>query len=219
MQSVSSRIWIRVVVFISCDDNHYTRGTILSANVDIDFLKIIAGVLPGDTLSSFLFIICRDYVQQTSIDQMKENSFTLKKTRRRYLAETITNAENADHLALLANTPVQAESLLYSLKQAARGIGLNVNSVFMSFSQDGAFFSLIREKVCFRSVWIRRRSINETFEDDPSLHWITLIINVRLKPPIKFNHGKTCLQFAEAFKVYKQVIYLCCRRRCLACFT
>ena len=27
MQSVSSRIWIRVDVSISCDDNHYTTGT------------------------------------------------------------------------------------------------------------------------------------------------------------------------------------------------
>ena len=27
MQSVSSRIWTRVTVFISCNDNHYTTGT------------------------------------------------------------------------------------------------------------------------------------------------------------------------------------------------
>ena len=27
MQSVSSRIWTRVAVFISYDDNHYTPGT------------------------------------------------------------------------------------------------------------------------------------------------------------------------------------------------
>ena len=27
MQSVSSKIWTRVTVSISCDDNHYTTGT------------------------------------------------------------------------------------------------------------------------------------------------------------------------------------------------
>ena len=27
MQSVSSKIWTRVTVSISCDDNHYTMGT------------------------------------------------------------------------------------------------------------------------------------------------------------------------------------------------
>ena len=29
MQSVSSKIWIRVAVFISYDDNHYTTGTLM----------------------------------------------------------------------------------------------------------------------------------------------------------------------------------------------
>ena len=36
MQSVSSRIWTRVAVFISYDDNHYTTGTSLSA-FDVSF--------------------------------------------------------------------------------------------------------------------------------------------------------------------------------------
>ena len=34
----------------------------------------------------------------------------------------------ADYIALLANTPTQAKSLLYSLEQAARDIGLHVNT-------------------------------------------------------------------------------------------
>ena len=40
----------------------------------------------------------------------------------------MTNADFADDLALLANKPAQAESLLHSLERAARGIGLNVNT-------------------------------------------------------------------------------------------
>ena len=32
-----------------------------------------------------------------------------------------------DDLALLANTPAQAESLLHSMEHAARGLGLNMN--------------------------------------------------------------------------------------------
>ena len=45
------------------------------------------------------------------------------------------------HLALLANTPVQAKPLLHNLKQAARGIRLYLNSdktEFICFNQDGA---------------------------------------------------------------------------------
>ena len=60
---------------------------------------------------------------------MKENGFILKKGRsRRYPAQTITDAEDADDMALLANTPTQAESLLHRLEQAARNISLHVNA-------------------------------------------------------------------------------------------
>ena len=47
---------------------------------------------------------------------------------RRYPAETISDADNADDLALLTNTPAQAESFLHSLEQPAEGIRLNVNA-------------------------------------------------------------------------------------------
>ena len=50
---------------------------------------------------------------------MKENGFTLEKARStRYPAQTITEADYADEMAPLVNTPAQAESLLHSLEQA-----------------------------------------------------------------------------------------------------
>ena len=60
---------------------------------------------------------------------MKDNGFKQVKERsRRYPAQTITDADYADNLALLANTPAQAETLLHSLERAAAGIGLHVNA-------------------------------------------------------------------------------------------
>ena len=53
----------------------------------------------------------------------------LKKVRsRRYPAETVTDTDNADDIAFLANTPAQAESLLHSLEQTAGVIDLEVNA-------------------------------------------------------------------------------------------
>ena len=70
---------------------------------------IVTGVLQGDMLAPYLFIICIDYVLQTSVDLMKENGFTLAKARsRRPSAQMITDADYADDIALLANTPAQA---------------------------------------------------------------------------------------------------------------
>ena len=80
---------------------------------------------------------------------MKENHFTLKKKKkarsRQYAAETVTDADYVDDLALLANTPVQTESLLHSLEKSAKGIGLCVNSdktESIYFNQDSTIFSL-----------------------------------------------------------------------------
>ena len=77
----------------------------------------VVGVLQGDTLAPYLFIICLNYVLRMSIDLMKENGFKLAKERsRRYLAQTITDVESTNDIVLIANTPAQDESLLHSLE-------------------------------------------------------------------------------------------------------
>ena len=50
-----------------------------SQDGDTDNFDIVAGVLQGDTLAQYLFIIWLDYVLRTSIDKIKENGFKLKK--------------------------------------------------------------------------------------------------------------------------------------------
>ena len=93
-----------------------TKVKVRSSDGDTDYLDIVAGVLQGDTLAPYLFIICLDCVLRTSIDLMKENGFNLAKERsRRYSAQTITDADYADDIALLANIPALAETLLHSL--------------------------------------------------------------------------------------------------------
>ena len=104
------------------------------------------GVLQGDTLAPYLFIICLYYVFRTSTDLMKDNGFKLAKERsRRYIAQTITDADYADDTAILANAPAQAETLQHSLERAAAGIGLHVNAEkteYMCFNQRGDISTL-----------------------------------------------------------------------------
>ena len=86
-----------------------------------------------ETLAPYLFIICLDYMLWTSIDKIIENGRT-------YSAKTITDADYADDIALLANTTNQAETLLHSLERAATGIGLHVNAhktEYMCYKQTG----------------------------------------------------------------------------------
>ena len=106
-----------------------TKVKVRSPDGDTDYFDIVAGVLQGDTLAPYLFITCLDYVLRTSLDKIKENGFELTKKRsRRYLAKTISDADYADDIAILANALAQAETLQHSLERAAAGIGLHVNA-------------------------------------------------------------------------------------------
>ena len=123
-----------------------TKVNVRSPDGDTEYFDIVAGVLQGDTLAPYLFIICLDYVLRTSIDKIKENGFELTKKRsRRYPATTITDADYADDIAILANTPDQAETLLHSLERAAASIGLHVNAhktEYMCYNQTGDISTL-----------------------------------------------------------------------------
>ena len=62
-----------------------------------------------------------------------------------YPATTITDADYADDIAILANTPDQAETLLHSLERTAASIGLHVNAhktEYMCYNQTGDISTL-----------------------------------------------------------------------------
>ena len=123
-----------------------TKVRVRSPDRDTDYFDIVVGVLQGDTLASNLFIICLDYMLRTSIDLMKENGFKQAKERtRKYPVQTITDADYADDIALLANTPTQDQTLLHSLERAAADIGLHVNAdktEYMCLNQRGVVSTL-----------------------------------------------------------------------------
>ena len=83
---------------------------------------------------------------RTSIDKIREKGSELTKKRsRRHPAKTITDADYADDIAILANTPNQTETLLHSLERAAAGIGLHVNAhktEYTSYNQAGDITTL-----------------------------------------------------------------------------
>ena len=93
--------------------NYIILVYITHSDGDTEFFDIVAGVLQGDTLFPYLFIICLDYVLRTSIDKIRENGFELTKKRgRRYPHKNnYRHTDYADDISLLANTPNQTETL------------------------------------------------------------------------------------------------------------
>ena len=147
-----------------------TKVKVRSPDGDTEYFDIVAGVLQGNTLAPYLFIICLDYVLRTSIDNIRENGFVLTKKRsRRYPAKTIIDADYANDIALLTNTPNQAETLLHSLERAAAGIGLHVNAhktEFMCFNQKGDISTLDRTSLKLVDKFTYRGSSVSSTEKD-----------------------------------------------------
>ena len=149
------RIWFSYStirkVFLKNIYQNYRWIKVCFPDGDTNYFDILAGVLQGDTLAPYLFIICLDYMLRTSIDKIKENGFKLTKERsRRYSTNTITDTDYVDDIALLANSRAQAESLLHSLERAAAGIGLHVNAhktEYMCFNQRGDISTLNRSSL------------------------------------------------------------------------
>ena len=106
-----------------------TSSMVRSPDGDTDFFEITSGVLQGDTLAPYLFIICLDYALRRSLDANTDLGFTLQYARsRRYPDIKVTDADYADDLAILSNYLSDATILLHQLEKAASEVGLNINT-------------------------------------------------------------------------------------------
>ena len=118
-----------------------TKSLVRSPDGDTCFFDILAGVLQGDTLAPFLFVITLDYVLRTSLDKNSECGFTLtERLSSRNPANKLTDVDYADDLAITADTVLDAEKLLHLLEDAAKDVGLYVNASkteHMNFNQEG----------------------------------------------------------------------------------
>ena len=131
--------------------------------------------------------MCLDYVLRTSIDKIREKGFELtKKISKRYPAKTITDADYAGDIAILANTPNQAETQLHSLEWAAVGIGLHVNAhnmEYMCYNQTGDISTLDGTplKLVDKFTYLGS-SVSSTEKDIDT--WLTIVIILKWKSVI-----------------------------------
>ena len=89
---------------------------------------ILAGVLQGDTLAPYIFIIVVDYVMRTALKDLDAPGFTLTlRQSRRHPAKKLSDVEFADDVALITETIKEAQKFLTSLEKAAECVGLHMN--------------------------------------------------------------------------------------------
>ena len=104
-----------------------TMAKVITTDGMTEAFKILAGVMQGDTLAPYLFIVVIDYIM-FSVTDNKDYGFTIAQRRsRRYPPVKITDADFADDLALLSDSIKEAQEILSSLEKAASTVGLFMN--------------------------------------------------------------------------------------------
>ena len=124
--------------------------------METEYFDIVAGVLQGDTLAPYLFIIFLDYLLRTPIDKIRENI--------RHHAKTITDADYADDIAILANTPNQADKMKRSFFQAA------VVSTLLYGCTTWTLTKLLGKKIDGNYTRMLRAILNKSWRQHPTRH-------------------------------------------------
>lgn len=105
-----------------------TKAQVLTADGLTEIFDILAGVMQGDTLAPYLFIIVIDYCMTQALQKHPDSGFTIKPAQsRRVKAVKLADIEFADDIALLANSIEEVQRLLNDVETAASLVGLRMN--------------------------------------------------------------------------------------------
>lgn len=108
-----------------------TRARVVTPDGKSEEFDILAGVMQGDTLAPFLFIIVLDYALKKAISgREQELGFTLTPRKSsRHPAVVLTDLDYADDISLLSDNMEQAQELLHRVELECTKVGLRINAV------------------------------------------------------------------------------------------
>ena len=103
-------------------------AVMVDGNISEPF-EVSPGVLQGDVLAPFLFIILVDYLLKKTTSDLDSGAVTHPRRSRRYLVEVLNDLDFADDIALLESTIPRAKAQLTSrpTAAAAKDLGLIIS--------------------------------------------------------------------------------------------
>jgi exonuclease III len=105
-----------------------TKAAVITPDGLSDMFETSSGVLQGDTLAPFLFVLLLDWVLRTAIPTDDDGFVLNRRTSRRHPEKRLSILGYADDLALLASTESGAQRMLDSLVRTAAMVGLQINT-------------------------------------------------------------------------------------------
>ena len=93
-----------------------------------DEFDTTSGVLQGDTLAPYLFVIVMDYIMRTSLLNNNDGYTVRRRMSSRHLAVTLPALAYADDAALLSDTAEAAQRQLLRFETASAKVGLRLNA-------------------------------------------------------------------------------------------
>ena len=100
---------------------------VVSPDGETELFDITAGVIQGDTLAPFLFVIVLDYAMRKATNGREEElRFTIT-PRKSSPKEVLEDLDFADDIGLLSNEMRQAQQLLLSVEVECKKVGLGLN--------------------------------------------------------------------------------------------
>ena len=117
-----------------------TKAKVLSPDGETELFDVLAGVLQGDTLAPYLFVIVIDYIMRKAVgNKAEELGFRLDIRKSRRKSPTIiTDLMFADDIALVSEEIYQVQMFLDRVEIEAGKVGLNINAgktELMAFNQ------------------------------------------------------------------------------------
>ena len=108
----------------------YTTTKVITPDGETETFNILAGVLQGDKLAPYCFVIVIDYVMRTAL-QGRENKlgFQLRKRKsKRVPPITVTYMDFADDISLVSEGIKEAQEMLTRVEKSAKRVGLSMNT-------------------------------------------------------------------------------------------
>ena len=107
-----------------------TKAQVLTPDGETEPFEITVGVMQGDTLAQFLFIIVLDYALRGELDGCEEQlGFTISPRKsKRQSTVTLTDLDFADDIALLSDKIEQAQIILSRVQRECQKVALALNA-------------------------------------------------------------------------------------------